>query len=128
MHPPKISSITPVLAVDTIEAVLPFWDALGFEAVVKVPAEGPLDFVILKTGESEVMYQTHKSLAEDLPTATPGTTLLYVQVGDLDAAEAATQGARRLFERRKTFYGALEFGVEDPAGHVVVFSHFATQQ
>jgi uncharacterized glyoxalase superfamily protein PhnB len=37
---------------------------------------------------------------------------------------AATKGARVVMPERKTFYGAREIGVKDPAGHVLTFAQF----
>ena len=45
---------------------------------------------------------------------------------DLEAAWELTAGAPVVVERRKTFYGADEFGVREPAGNVVMFSKQGT--
>jgi uncharacterized glyoxalase superfamily protein PhnB len=34
------------------------------------------------------------------------------------------QGVKIAIERRTTFYGSKEYGVFDPAGHVILFAQF----
>ena len=85
-----IKRITPVLFVQAIEPVLPFWvDALGFAKTIEVPHGDKLGFVALQKDGTEVMYQTYASLGEDMPqiaeAAKKGPTFLYIEVDDLDA-------------------------------------------
>jgi hypothetical protein len=56
----------------------------------------------------------------------PSCTSLYVEVGSLDAVIEKVKGAPRLFDRRKTFYGAEEIGVREPAGNAVIFAQPAS--
>jgi hypothetical protein len=114
--------------VEEIEPVLDFWKRLGFEITAEVPEGDRLGFVILQSGPVEVMYQTRISVEKDVPNLadTPmGGSLLFIQVGDLDAVVAALEGAEVAFPRRMTFYGADEIGVREPAGNMVTFAHFA---
>ena len=48
--------LTPVLAVESIEPVLPLWESLGFAKTVEVPHGDCLGFVVLQSGNVEVMY------------------------------------------------------------------------
>ena len=55
----NVKKITPVLLVDAIEPILPFWiDRLGFTKAIEVPDGNKLGFVDLQKGSVEVMYQT----------------------------------------------------------------------
>ena len=122
--------LTPVLIVNAIEPVLPFWKALGFERTAEVPHGDRLGFVILNAGEVEVMYQTRASVADDLPavlqTPSPGAVNLFITVDDLDAvAGRIPKSAAVLVARRTTFYGADETIVRDPAGNVICFARMA---
>jgi len=122
--------LTPVLIVDAIEPVLPFWEALGFERTAEVPHGDRLGFVILNSGAVEVMYQTRASVGDDLPAALqdapPGTADLFITVDDLDAVAARIpKNAPVLVARRTTFYGADETIVRDPAGNVICFAKMA---
>lgn len=122
-----LRSLTPVLHVDRIEPVLPFWvDQLGFTLAAQVPHGDAIGFVILARDGVEVMYQTRASVAEDTPAAlTPGAGYsvgLYVTVDDLDAVARALADLEPVVARRRTFYGADEIGWREPGGHVVLFA------
>jgi uncharacterized glyoxalase superfamily protein PhnB len=123
-----LKKLTPVLIVDAIEPVLPFWQALGFTQTVSVPHEDKLGFVILVRDDIEVMYQTVASVKQDEPRVLegklkPGASSLFFQVDDLeDIMRRIPRGTDVIVERRKTFYGATETIMRDPAGHIVNFA------
>jgi len=125
-----VKKVTAVLFVEKIEPVLPFWtEQLGFIKTVEVPEEGRLGFVILQQGGVEVMYQTYASAGKDLPEilaeVRKGPTFLYIEVESLDALKPALEYADVYLPERKTFYGAREIGVRDPAGHFLTFAEMA---
>jgi len=124
--PLKLNKLSPVLVVDAIEPCLPFWtDRLGFARTVEVPEGDRLGFVILARDGIEVMYQSRESVRKDIPPladAPAGGTNLYIEVTDVAAVERAVQGLEIVVPRRKTFYGADEIGVREPAGNAVIFS------
>ena len=124
-----VKKITPVLLVDEIEPCVRFWkERLGFEVAIEVPEGVKLGFVSLQKGGVEVMYQSYASVEKDSSFSAQryakGPTFLYIEVDSLDAVIAATKGAKVLMPERKTFYGAREIGVEDPAGHSLTFAQF----
>ena len=124
--PTEMQSLTPVLLVDAIEPVLPFWrDRLGFAVVGEVEHEGRLGFVMLARDGAMVMYQTHASVAHDVPALAGDTGRgvgLFLQVADVAAVEQALAGLDVVVPRRRTFYGMDEFGVREPAGFAVTFA------
>jgi uncharacterized glyoxalase superfamily protein PhnB len=125
-----VKKLTPVLFVEKIEPVLPFWtEHLGFNKTVEVPEADRLAFVILQRGSVEVMYQTYASAEKDLPAIArdvrKGPTFLYIEVESLDALKPALKSADVYLPERTTFYGAREIGVKDPAGHFLTFAEFA---
>jgi len=124
----KMQRLTPVLPVDAIEPVLGFWvDKLGFKKAIEVPHENALGFVSLERDGVQVMYQTIASIAADVPAAAKAPqrgTFLYFEVDDLDAIEKALKGVTPVIPRRKTFYGADELIVREPAGNMVTFAQF----
>jgi catechol 2,3-dioxygenase-like lactoylglutathione lyase family enzyme len=130
---PAMKKLTPVLIVPSIEACLPFWvDRLGFTKSVEVPHDGRLGFVILNHGPVELMLQSVASVAADVPALAkePMRAAIYVEVGSLEELapiRKAVAGAPVTFAERKTFYGATEIGVRDPAGNAVTFAAFATK-
>lgn len=123
-----LKKLTPVLMVESIEPVLPFWDALGFARSVEVPEGDALGFVILQRDAVEVMIQSRASVEHDEPRVlegplAPGATFLYLEVDDLDEITGRLPaGTDVIVQRRTTPYGATETIVRDPAGHVVAFA------
>lgn len=126
-----MKKITPLLMVEEIEPVLPFWvDRLGFEKTVELPHGDRLGFVILAKDGLEIMYQSVESVradVESIATMAPSSSFLFIQVDDLDAVERSLQGVEPVVPRRQTFYGADELIVRDPAGNVVTFAFFAEE-
>ena len=123
-----LKKLTPVLFVERIEPCLPFWvERLGFQKTVEVPEGDALGFVILVRDSIEVMLQTRASVAKDIPAlaAEPSRSFLYVEVADLADIKQRLKGADIVVPERKTFYGATEIGVRDPAGNVITFAAFA---
>ena len=74
------------------------------------------------------MYQSYASVEKDssflVQGYAKGPTFLYIEVDSLDDVIMATKGARMVMPERKTFYGAREIGLKDPAGHVLTFAQF----
>jgi uncharacterized glyoxalase superfamily protein PhnB len=128
-----LKSLTPVLIVDEVEPCTEFWTSrVGFEQTNQVPGDdGKLVFAILQKDGIELMYQTKASVAADTPgqkgELTGHTTALFFTVpstADLDALEAALNGAPVVKPRHKTFYGSTEFYVREPGGNVIGFAAF----
>src|SRR5260370_10592997 len=110
----NVKRITPVLLVQEIEPILPFWvDRLGFAKTVEVPNGNKLGFVAFQKGTAEVMYQTYASVKKDAPPAVAreagkGPTFLYMEVDDLDAVLAALKDVKMVMPVRTAFYGMRE--------------------
>jgi hypothetical protein len=117
----NLTKLTTVVIVDSIEAQLGSWEALGYHVVTRVPDSGPAGFVILDGGPAELMLQTRASVEEDLPVLAgrPQSALLYAHVPSLTAAKRALSSAKVLIEQRKTFYGATESWLELPSGTIL---------
>lgn len=126
-----VKKLTPNLYTDDVESCVKFWvERMHFEKTVEVPDEGGIAFAALQSGGIELMYGTWTSLEKE-PGVTgsyqQGTGFLFVEVDDLDAVLAAMEGVPIVLPVHKTFYGATEFTVKDPAGHLITFAHFAAQ-
>jgi uncharacterized glyoxalase superfamily protein PhnB len=132
---PTIRKATPVLIVERVETMIPFWEKLGATAAVQVPdaafEDGRLAFAIVATEGIEIMYQSRASVANDLIAAAsrkeafctgPQQATLYLEVDDLEAVEHALRDEPLVMPRRTTFYGATEVAYTDPAGNIVVFA------
>ena len=125
-----VKKLTPVLFVEKIEPILPFWtEHLGFVKTVEVPEGNHLGFVILQQGTVEVMYQTYASVDKDMPAIAEdvrkGPTFLYIEVENLDVLKPSLKSADVYMQERSTFYGAREIGVRDPAGHFLTFAQMS---
>ena len=128
----NVKRITPVLLVQDIEPLLPFWiDRLGFSKTMEVPDGDKLVFIAFQKGAAEVMYQTYESVEKDAPPvmaaeARKGPTYLYVEVDDLDKVLGSMNEVKKVMPERLAFYGMREFAVQDPAGHFITFAQQAT--
>ncbi len=123
----RMKKLTPVLMVEEIEPVIPFWELLGFEKTMELPHDGRLGFVILVRDGIEIMYQSVESIradVESLAAKAPASAFLFIEVEDLDAVLKALEGVTPVVPRRKTFYGSDELIVRDPAGNAVTFAEF----
>ncbi|MBN2346590.1 MAG: VOC family protein [Candidatus Aminicenantes bacterium] len=125
-----MNKMTPVLYVDSIEASLPFWvDALGFARTVEVPDGDRLGFVILTSGNLEVMLQGYHSLEKDIPSLGKemrgSPSVLYIEVKDIGEIERRLRGHQVVVPKRATPYGALEIFFRTPGGHVIGFAQQA---
>ena len=103
----QLDKLTTLLVVEAIEPCLPAWEALGYTVAVRVPEKGTLGFVILKSKLGELMLQTKRSLAEDLPdvAARRPTHLLYADVSSL--TDAKKREMKRKRTREKTCNDAI---------------------
>ncbi len=126
-----MKKLTPVLIVDRIEPCLGFWvDRLGFARTVEVPEGDHLGFVILAKGGVEIMYQTRASVAADVPSFAnlpfAPSTFLYIEVEALDPVMTQLRGIPVAIPERRTFYGAREFCVCEPAGNHITFAEYSS--
>jgi hypothetical protein len=123
-----MKKLTPVLYVEEIEPILPFWiDRLEFSQVAEVREGDRIGFVILQRGDVQIMYQTRESVQHDVAALadTPMRgTMLFIEVEDLDEIDSALEGVERVVPRRATFYGSEEILVREPAGNAVTFAQF----
>jgi len=126
-----VRKLTPNLYTDDVESSVKFWvERMGFEKTVDVPEEGGIAFAALQKGDIELMYGSYASLEREpgVPGSYQrGTGFLFIEVDDLDAVLHAMKGAPMVLPVHKTFYGATEFTVKDPAGHLITFAQFAAR-
>ena len=120
--------LTPCLYTDQVSACAKFWvDRLQFEKTAEVPEEGGIAFAALQKGGLEVMYGSYASLEREplVPGAfQKGTGFLFIEVDDLDSVLKSMDGVPRVMDVHTTFYGATEFTVKDPGGHLITFAQF----
>ncbi len=131
--------ITANLVVGNVDETIDFYEqTLGFQLVMAVPensrqivtareADVPLDFAILRRDDVELMIQSRKSLAAELPASgsqaagVPFT--LYIQVTDAGELFNSLRGKVTVVkDLHTTFYGAREFWIRDLDGQVLTFA------
>lgn len=126
----NVERMTPILVVDSIEPVLLFWEALGFEPINPSRVDGNLIFIAFAKDGHEVHYQTLAHIEQQIPEATEmlsgSTSLLYLTVDDLDAVITALGAVEVVIPRRQTPWGADEIYVKEPGGHIIGFAQFGS--
>lgn len=124
-----VKRLTPNLYTDDVAAAVKFWtERMDFEKTVEVPEESGLAFAALQKGDIELMYGSYKSLDKEAGVRDSyrrGTGFLFIEVDDLDAVLSAMKDVPMVSPVHQTFYGATEFTVKDPAGHLITFAQFA---
>jgi uncharacterized glyoxalase superfamily protein PhnB len=131
--------LTANIIVSNVNEILDFYEKiLGFSLVMAVP-EGsqqvvtvrdkttPLGFAIIRRDDAELMLQSRKSLANELPSlagSPVGTAFtLYIQVDDIEALYRGIKDNAAIIEDlRTTFYGAREFCIRDSGGNILTFA------
>ena len=110
--PANVQRVIPYLMVDSIEAALPFVEAVfGADIIETVPdKDNKIMHAEIKIGDSMVMFGSREG--ESVPS------MLYVYVADTDAAyrKAMELGATSLMEPADQFYGDRNAGVQDSQG------------
>jgi uncharacterized glyoxalase superfamily protein PhnB len=126
--PANVERLTPVLAVASIEPVIPFWEALDFVPNNHNYVDGRLNFVAFTKDGYDVHYQTVAQIEQNIPDATEmlsgSTSLVYVTVDDLDAIVERLGDAEIAIPRRRTPWGSDEIYVKEPGGHLIAFAVF----
>jgi len=132
-----LNSVTANLIVaDVTRTVDWYLEVLGFQFTVGV-VEGtedsvfeatgqPLGFAMLKRDAVELMFQSHASVAVELPDMKPATgngVALYIDVDDVDELHAElSEHVDIVVGLNNTFYGAREFHLRDCNGMIVGFA------
>jgi uncharacterized glyoxalase superfamily protein PhnB len=127
MKSAEVKKITSILFAEELEPCIRFWtERMGFQKTVEVPEGEKIGFAIVEKNGVELMYQSFSSAEKDNAAtgaaARKGPSFLYIEVADIDAAQAATKGAEIVMPMRTTFYQAKEFGIKDPVGHYLIFA------
>ena len=123
---------TPIISVDEIEPCVLFWTTLGFTVTAEVPHDDKLGFVMLNSGDVELMYQSRASVQADLEnTGGPeglademadSTATLFLEVDSVDEVLETLGAVEIIVPRRETFYGMDEIWVRAPCRTIVGFA------
>ncbi|MEL6671751.1 MAG: VOC family protein [Bacteroidota bacterium] len=127
----EFNTLTPNLMVANVDASVAYYQQLlGAEQVSSVPGpEGTgLQWAMVRIGKLELMFQTEKSLKEDVPAipaaVKPGAAnTIFIRMKGVEALykKARTQ-ATILAHLETRFYGMKEFTMQDPDGYMFTFA------
>ena len=118
---PNPRSVVPLRYVKSVDTMRAFYlDQLGFQHMMgMVGADGQLDFgIVIREGAMLML-----SRPQDASTVTNGALEIYVEVGDVDGyhEELRKRGVPIAKELATQWWGDRNFGVTDPAGHLLWF-------
>ncbi|CAA6822766.1 MAG: Unknown protein, partial [uncultured Thiotrichaceae bacterium] len=141
---PNHNMLIPNLMVENVQKTMRFYhDVLGFElmaAVVDMQAgmdetniildvndEHSLDWVNMKRGEIELMFQSRASLSTEVPelaeVAIGASQTLYLRCEGLQSLYKKVKGSVDIIkEPHNKFYGMREFYVKDINGYILCFA------
>ena len=124
----NFESLSPnVIVKDVNQTVDYYTKTLGFTLIATVPESGTYHWGMVKRDGVTMMFQTLKSLQEDMPTlgiqsqGSIGT--FYVRMTGIDALYQSVKGNVEIaLEMRTTFYGMKEFVIKDLNGYYLSFA------
>ena len=125
----RVRRLVPILSVESIEPVVPFWMALGWEPMDPMEVDGKLAFLAFTKDGVNIHYQTLAHIEGNIAGAADmllgSTALIYITVDDIDSVIAALgTDADVVIARRTTRWNADEIYVREPGGHIIGFAQF----
>ena len=113
--------IVPMIHVPDVNATAQWYASIGFEIrnVNRSCDDGPIDWALLRLGQSEIML----NLGGNLAAALRREFDLYTFVTDVDAVRGRLDGKAEIIkDLHDTFYGTREFIIRDCNGFWITFS------
>lgn len=123
-----LNKLAPNLMVEDTDRTIAFYkDILGFELILAVPDDGPTDWAVMKCGNVEMMFQSKKSLAEEIPQLKDreigGALYFYIEVDDIKSFyENLRDEVVIIRDLHTTTYGMQEFIIQDCNGYLLAFA------
>jgi predicted enzyme related to lactoylglutathione lyase len=112
------ATIRPIIVTADLDRLLAFYSGLlGAEEVLRFPEEGPVFYVGLELGDSELGLSTDASVV----AGDPGRMLLSIEVPDVDALlpHVAELGGTATSDANDMPWGQRVAHIKDPDGNVV---------
>jgi uncharacterized glyoxalase superfamily protein PhnB len=128
-----LKKLTPNFMVEDVRKTIGFYqDVLGFEVLTTVEDEDEIGFAIMHRDQIEIMFQSRKSLSENVPALTGSaigaSQTLYIEVTGIDQLYEQLRGkVEVVVEMHSTFYGTREFYFKDINGYILSFSEATAQ-
>jgi uncharacterized glyoxalase superfamily protein PhnB len=121
-----MQTVSPNIYVSDIKKTIEFYETIGFIKVTMVGDEEDPVFALMKCGDLSFMFQTFKSIQDELPAISRtngGSLLLYINMkGIRDFHERIKDSVTILNGLSKTFYGATEFSILDCNNFMLTFA------
>lgn len=123
-----LKKLTPNLMVEDVRKTLDFYhDVLGFETLTTVEEGGEIGFAIVQRDDVQLMFQSRKSLSENVPALTGSpigaSQTFYIEVTDVQALyDQLRDKVEIVVDMHSTFYGTKEFYFRDVNGYILSFS------
>jgi uncharacterized glyoxalase superfamily protein PhnB len=121
-------SLAPNVIVDDVNRAVEYYTTIfGFTLLASVPETGKFNWAMVQHGSVILMFQSLKSLQEDLPTLnikTKGSLgTFYIKVKNVDQLYESVKGKVEIAaDMRISFYNAKEFTVKDLNGYFLTFA------
>lgn len=123
-----LNKLSPNLMVEDVDATIAFYRSiLGFELILAVPEGGPTAWAVMGCGNVEMMFQSSKSLVEEIPQLEGrqigGALYFYVEVEGIQTLYANLKDKITIVrDFRTTSYGMQEFLIQDCNGYLLAFA------
>lgn len=123
-----LKKLTPNLMVEDVRKTLDFYhDVPGFETLTTVEGDGEIGFAIVQRDDVQLMFQSRKSLSENVPALTGSpigaSQTFYIEVTDVQALyDQLRDKVKIVVDMHSTFYGTKEFYFRDVNGYILSFS------
>ncbi|MFH1520053.1 MAG: VOC family protein [Candidatus Micrarchaeota archaeon] len=123
----NLKELTPNLMVEDVNKTIEFYKSLGFEVAMTVPDDGKLDWAIVKQESVSLMFQSRKSLTDEMPVLKDkeigGSLTFYIDVDNVEELHKQFKAKATLVRDLHTKpYGMKEFAIQDCNGFVLVFA------
>jgi uncharacterized glyoxalase superfamily protein PhnB len=147
-----MDSLSPNIFVKDMTATIAFYQQLGFQVIMSVPAQGetpstegeasstqtktpptkdtpdksPLVWAMMTNGNVTMMFQTFDSLGDTLPAISRqdgGSLLFYIKLPGIRTFFDTIKAKVNVVQGlQKTFYGATEFSITDNNNYMLTFA------
>lgn len=126
--------LTPNIMVDDINKSITFYrNLLDFELVTTVPEKEEYEWALMRNGNAEIMFQTRESLSKEIPSLKNkpigGALTFYIDMDKINKLYGMLKDKTNLVQDiHTTFYGAVEFTIEDCNGYFLTFAESSVSE
>ncbi|SRR6266568_3861710 len=124
----KLGKLTPNLMVEDVNKTVDFYrEVLGFSLTMSLPKEGTFEWAQMQNGETEIMFQSRKSMSSELDLfkeqAVGASLTFFIDLKDVEKLYMKVRDEITvLADLHVTFYGTKEFSMQDINGYILTFA------